>query len=79
MAMAASLTIGLVAYHAVGNLAFVHVPSERGRYLLTDISVIVVACPRCDTVIGDPRPAAAFITAYMQAIEDIHESGVIAA
>lgn len=52
--MTATLSIGLVAYHAVGNLAFVKVPSERGRYLLTDLCVIAVACPNCGAVIGEP-------------------------
>lgn len=52
--MAPSLNIGLVAYHAVGNLAFVKVPSERGRYMLTDLCVIAVACPMCGALIGEP-------------------------
>lgn len=52
--MPASLNIGLVAYHAVGNLAFVRVPSERGRYMLTDLCVIAVPCPNCGAVIGEP-------------------------
>lgn len=50
----ASLNIGLVAYHAIGNLVFVKVPSERGRYLLTDLCVIAVECPACDAIIGEP-------------------------
>lgn len=49
-----SLNIGLTAYHAVGNLAFVKVPSERGRYMLTDLCVIAVECPMCGAVIGEP-------------------------
>lgn len=49
-----TLNIGLMAYHAVGNLVFVRVPSERGRYLLTDMCVIAVACPQCGAVIGEP-------------------------
>ncbi|MES2347005.1 MAG: hypothetical protein V4641_05475 [Pseudomonadota bacterium] len=52
--MSATLNIGLVAYHAVGNLAFVKVPSERGRYMLTDLCVIAVPCPVCGAVIGEP-------------------------
>jgi hypothetical protein len=52
--MSATLNIGLVAYHAIGNLAFVKVPSERGRYLLTDMCVIAVPCPVCGAVIGEP-------------------------
>jgi hypothetical protein len=49
-----TLNIGLVAYHCTGNLAFVRVPSERGRYMLTDLCVIAVACPMCGAVIGEP-------------------------
>jgi len=52
--MPATLNIGLTAYHAVGNLAFVKVPSERGRYLLTDMCVIAVPCPVCGAVVGEP-------------------------
>lgn len=49
-----SLNIGLVAYHAVGNLCFVRVPSERGRYMLTDLCVIAVPCPLCGALVGEP-------------------------
>lgn len=52
--MPKSLNIGLVAYHVVGNLAFVKVPSERGRYLLTDLCVITVPCPYCNAIVGEP-------------------------
>jgi len=52
--MPASLNIGLTAYHALGNLVFVKVPSERGRYLLTDVCVAAVACPHCVGVTGEP-------------------------
>lgn len=52
--MAGQLNIGLTAWHAVGNLAFVKVPSERGRYMLTDLCVIVVPCPNCGAIIGEP-------------------------
>jgi hypothetical protein len=52
--MTASLNIGLTAYHVVGNLAFVKVPSERGRYMLTDLCVTVVPCPTCNAVVGEP-------------------------
>ena len=52
--MTATLNIGLVAYHCTGNLAFVRVPSERGRYMLTDLCVIAVPCPMCGAVIGEP-------------------------
>ncbi len=49
-----TLNIGLMAYHAVGNLAFVKVPSERGRYMLTDLCVIAVECKVCGAIIGVP-------------------------
>lgn len=49
-----TLSIGLTAYHAVGDLCFVKVPSERARYMLTDLAVIAVACPLCGAVIGEP-------------------------
>lgn len=52
--MAATLNITLIAYHAVGNLAFVKVSSERGRYMLTDLCVIAVPCPYCGALIGEP-------------------------
>lgn len=52
--MSASLTISLVAYHAVGNLVFVKVPSERGRWMLTDMCVIVVECGQCGAGVGEP-------------------------
>lgn len=49
-----SLSIGLVAYHAIGDMCFVKVPSERSRYMLTDLSVIAVGCSQCGAVIGEP-------------------------
>lgn len=52
--MTPTLNIGLVAYHAVGNLAFVKVPNERGRYMLTDLCVIAVPCPNCGAMVGEP-------------------------
>lgn len=33
---------------------FVAVPNERGRYLRTDSSVAMVACPLCKAQIGEP-------------------------
>lgn len=52
--MSASLSIGLQAYYIAGGLVFVKVPSERGRYMLTDMSVIAVECPHCGAMIGEP-------------------------
>lgn len=50
----ADLKIGLTAYLVVGNLAFVKVPSERGRYMLTDLCVVAVPCPVCEAIVGEP-------------------------
>lgn len=36
------------------HFIFVGVPDERGRYLRTDTSVALVACPRCHSVAGEP-------------------------
>ena len=52
--MSATLNIGLTAYYVTGGLVFVKVPSERGRYMLTDMSVIAVECPNCGAMIGEP-------------------------
>lgn len=50
----ADLKIGLTAHLVVGNLAFVKVPSERGRYMLTDLCVVTVPCPVCEAIVGEP-------------------------
>lgn len=52
--MTGSLKIGLTAHLVVGNLVFVKVPSERGRYMLTDMCVLVVPCPVCGAIVGEP-------------------------
>lgn len=52
-----SMHIGLVAYGVDGpspSLVFVRVPTERGRWLLTDRCVVEVACPSCEAAIGEP-------------------------
>lgn len=36
------------------GFVFVAVPNERGRYVRTDTSVILVACPLCGAAIGEP-------------------------
>ena len=38
----------------VGRFIFVAVPGERGRYLRTDKSVALVACPFCQAIAGEP-------------------------
>ncbi|KAF1008936.1 MAG: hypothetical protein GAK28_00568 [Luteibacter sp.] len=73
--MTASLNIGLTAYHAVGNLAFVKVPSERGRYMLTDLCVIAVACAECGAVIGEPCRAYHGLTYWEKRFPDKKPSG----
>jgi len=52
--MSVTPTISLVAYEARDKRVFVKVPDERGRYLLTDRSVIEVECPVCRSARGEP-------------------------
>lgn len=37
-----------------GNFIFVAVPNERGRYVRTDRSVALTACPVCNSIPGEP-------------------------
>jgi hypothetical protein len=47
--------IALMAYEStLPALVFVRVPGERGRYMLTDRCVVEVACPRCNSIKGEP-------------------------
>lgn len=48
------MSIGLIAYEALPGLVFVKVPSERGRWILTDRSAVEVDCPLCKAVTGEP-------------------------
>ena len=48
------LTIGLVAYQVNPSMVFVRVPTERGRYLLTDRCVVEVPCEVCGAIVGEP-------------------------
>lgn len=48
------LTIGLIAYNIDTSKAFVRVPNERGRWILTDRSVVEVGCPHCAAITGEP-------------------------
>lgn len=66
-----ALSIGLTAYHAVGNLVFVKVPSERGRYMLTDMCVIVVDCPLCEAVMGEPCRGGKFGMRFGQRVHGL--------
>lgn len=53
--MSATPAIRLVAWEDRGNsCVFVAVPTERGRYLRTDHSVVIVGCPACNTARGEP-------------------------
>lgn len=47
------LTIGLTAYTVNPTMVFVRVPTERGRYVLTDRCVVEVDCPVCGAVTGE--------------------------
>jgi hypothetical protein len=47
--------ISLVAFEERYNsFIFVAIPNQRGRYLRTDKSVALVACPICEAAIGEP-------------------------
>ena len=47
--------IHLVAFPDRQNqFVFVAIPNERGRYLRTDRSVVLVSCPHCHSQIGEP-------------------------
>lgn len=48
------LTISLVAYQVNPSMVFVRVPTERGRYLLTDRCVVEVPCGHCGAMVGEP-------------------------
>lgn len=48
------LTIGLTAYTVNPSMVFVRVPTERGRYMLTDRCVVEVDCPFCGATVGEP-------------------------
>lgn len=53
--MSVTPNIRLVAWEDRGNsCVFVAVPNERGRYLRTDHSVVIVGCPACNTARGEP-------------------------
>lgn len=48
-------TIRFVAYEQrIGKQIFVPDPSLRGRYILTDRAVAIVACPQCKSIPGEP-------------------------
>lgn len=48
-------SIRLVAYESRNPaMIFVAVPNEVGRYVRTDRSVALVACPQCKAVAGEP-------------------------
>lgn len=47
--------IRLIAYESRNPAQiFVAVPDQRGRYILTDRSVAMVACPQCKSVVAEP-------------------------
>ena len=53
--MSATPRIQLVAFEDRDPVfVFVAVPDERGRYLRTDRSVVLVACDHCKAVKGEP-------------------------
>lgn len=53
--MSVTPSIKLVSYEdRVGGFVFVAVPDERGRYVRTDRSVVLVDCPLCKAIRGEP-------------------------
>lgn len=49
------LRVSLTAFEdRAGLFIFVAVPNEPGRYLRTDRSVALVACPMCKAMAGEP-------------------------
>lgn len=53
--MSVTPSIALVAWEdRPGYFVFVRVPDDRGRYVRTDRSVVLVPCPLCDAVKGEP-------------------------
>ena len=57
--MSVTPRISLVAFEDRNpHFIFVAVPDERGRYLRTDRSVALVACPQCQAIAGQPCRSA---------------------
>lgn len=53
--MSVTPKITLVAYESRDpSKVFVHVPDERGRWVLTDRCVVEVACSHCEAAVGEP-------------------------
>lgn len=53
--MSVTPRITLVAWEdRQGNFVFVADPSQRGRYIRTDRSVLQVECPLCKAAVGEP-------------------------
>lgn len=53
--MSVTPSIKLVAFEdRPGGFIFVAIPDERGRYVRTDRSVALVACPLCKAIRGEP-------------------------
>lgn len=51
------MSIGLIAYGIDGHdpsKVLVRVPTERGRWVLTDRCVVEVPCTHCKAVVGEP-------------------------
>lgn len=67
-----SYGIKLLAYAERDGLrAFVAVPNEAGRYVLTHSSVLHVACPHCGAMIGEP----CFASASVRRLEKSYRAG----
>lgn len=47
--------VSLVAFEErTGGFIFLRVPTEFGRYVRSHVSVAYVACPRCNSTVGEP-------------------------
>jgi len=61
--MSVTPAIRLIAHlDRAGAFVFVAIPDERGRYLRTDRSVVLVACPLCHAIKGEPCKSRAGYT-----------------
>jgi hypothetical protein len=54
MSTCPQLNIGIVAYGVTPGLVMVRVPNERGRWVLTDRSVVETPCKHCGAIAGEP-------------------------
>lgn len=68
------LSISLVAYNINPTFVFVKVPTERGRWLITDRCVVEVDCPVCGAYTGEPCRCGSFYRGNRGKFDDIPPS-----